>query len=34
MEAIRQAVEHNPMSNLIPLSVAICFSFSESLWPI
>jgi hypothetical protein len=34
MEATRQAVEHNPISNFIPLSVAICCSFSGLLWPI
>jgi hypothetical protein len=34
MEAIRQAVEHNPISNFILLAVAICCYFSEALWPI
>ena len=34
VEAIRQAVEHNPVGNFIPLAVAICCSFSGSLWPI
>jgi hypothetical protein len=27
MEAIRQAVEHNPISNFIPLTVAILLLF-------
>jgi hypothetical protein len=31
MEAIRGAVEHNPISNFIPLTVAICCSFWVTL---
>ena len=34
MEAIRQAVEQNPLTKFIPLSVAVCCSFSRSLRPI